>query len=108
MTDLHRPAWAQALSRGLLALFATLVLEAVAGLAWIQGAGEAGLDRPIASSLALFPGSAVRYQVAGDAHWIGWTPGWLCLVAGLLTFLLVAGTSTRVIPGAGPARDRAR
>lgn len=108
MDDLHRPSWGRAVSAAVTALVAVLALEAFAAMAWIQGAGEAGLDRPIDSTLTLFPGSVVRYQTGQGAAWIGWTPGWLCLVAALLAFLVVAGTSTRVSRGAdrapGPAR----
>lgn len=87
---MHTSTWGTALANGASALTAVLVVEMIAALAWLQGTEEAGLDAPIDSTLRMFPGSSVRYTVDGDAFFIGWTPGWLCLAAGALVFVISA------------------
>lgn len=95
---MNRATWSSALVNGLTALVAVLAIEMIAALAWLQGTEEAGLDAPIDSALRMFPGSSVRYAVDGNAFFIGWTPGWLCLAAGGLVFLIGLANAGRRNP----------
>lgn len=95
--------WGAALRAGATALVAVLVIEMIAGMAWLQGAAEAGLDTPIDSSLRFFPGSVVRYGTEGAGFEFGWTPGYLCLLVGAAVVL-----GRVLIRGAGRVPDPAR
>lgn len=95
--------WGAALRAGATALVAVLVLEMIAGMAWSQGAAEAGLDTPIDSTLRFFPGSVVRYGAEGAGFELGWTPGHLYLAVGAVVVL-----GRVLIRGAGRVPDPAR
>ncbi len=88
-----RPRWQTALSAGFAALAAVYVLELLAGTAWVQGATSVGAasraEVQVRESLTLFPGSRVWYVWEGNGGGWGQSPGWSCLVAGLVVFLIV-------------------
>lgn len=100
--------WGAALRAGACALVAVLVIEMIAGMAWLQGAAEAGLDTPIDSTLRLFPGSVVRYGPEGAGFELGWTPGYLCLVVGAAVVLWRMVMGRGLIRGAGRVPDPVR
>lgn len=85
-----RPRWHSAARAGSAALALTWAAEVLSALAWMQGATAAGSAGSVDTSLPLFPGSRVYYLVTGEGGSWGWQPGWLCLAAGLLVFLVVA------------------
>lgn len=44
----------------------------------------------MAGTLLLFPGAVVEYSGGPGTGGFAWQPGWLCLVAALTAFVLVA------------------
>lgn len=83
-------AWRAGLRAAAVAFAAVLVAELLSALAWRQGTRTGSLDRPVEEQLTIFLGSVVHNTPTAAGTSFGWQPGWLCLVAAVVTFLVVA------------------
>jgi hypothetical protein len=88
--DRTRPRWAAGLQAGLAALTATLLLELLAALTWLDGAEAADPDGRVTGPLTLFPGSSVEYTPVESGFSFFFAPGWTALAVGLLVLVVVA------------------
>ncbi|HEX8496537.1 MAG TPA: hypothetical protein VF661_05015 [Actinomycetales bacterium] len=88
--DPSRARWLAGAQAGVAALALTLMVEMLMGLAWLDGAMASGSAGTVTGSLTLFPGSQLSYSSPGGGLVVSVSPGWLCLVAGLLVTLVVA------------------
>lgn len=89
-TDRSRPRWTAGAQAGIAALTATLLLEMLAALTWLDGARAADPDGRVTGSMTLFPGSSVEYAPVESGFSAFIAPGWSALVVGLLVLVLVA------------------
>jgi hypothetical protein len=88
--DPTRPRWTVGVHSGVAALFLTLLVALLAGLAWADGVISANPDEPVSGSVTLLPGSSMEYQPLTDGFAVETSVGWLPVAVGLLAFVIAA------------------
>lgn len=88
--DPTRPRWTVGVHSGVIALFLTLFVALLAGLAWADGVMDAAPDEPVRGSVTLLPGSSMEYRPLENGFSVWTSVGWLPLIVGLLVFVIAA------------------
>ena len=88
--DRARPRWSVGISAGLVAAAATLLVQFLTALAWLDGVLAAGPDGRVSGSITLHPGSSLQYAPQASGFSMTFSPGWSALVVGLLVLVAVA------------------
>jgi len=88
--DPTRPRWTVGFAVGISLLGLSLIAELLAALSWLDGAMAAAPDSRVAGAMTFFPGSSLTYSPTADGFSLSIGSGWVCLLVGLIAFLLAA------------------
>ncbi|TFD62201.1 hypothetical protein E3T39_04185 [Cryobacterium suzukii] len=90
VADPTRPHWAVGFGVGCSLLAISLIAELLATLSWLDGAIAAAPENRVSGAMTFFPGSNLAYSPSASGFNVSINLGWVCLLIGLIAFVLAA------------------